>query len=273
MSNAWHPDITLASKPVGPAGWLRVAARGTLVIFVLVAGLALLLVLRLIERPIWRHNRPWTQAITQAVCRLALGFFGLRYRVVGTRVRGSGALVANHSSWLDIFALNASERVYFVAKSEVAGWPGIGWLARATGTVFIRRRGRDARMHRDIFEARLRAGHRLLFFPEGTSTDGTLVLPFKSTLFAAFFRKELHAALSIQPVTISYQPPDGEALGYYGWWGDMVLGSHIVKVLATRRQGSVTINYHTPLNVRVFADRKALALACEDAVRAGMPCG
>jgi lyso-ornithine lipid O-acyltransferase len=93
-----------------------------------------------------------------------------------------GALVANHASWLDIFTLNACDRIYFVSKSEVAGWPGIGWLARATGTVFINRQGREAQMQKLLFEARLRAGHRLLFFPEGTSTDGQRVLDFKSTL-------------------------------------------------------------------------------------------
>ena len=63
-----------------------------------------------------------------------------------------GAIVANHSSWLDIFALNAAQRVYFVAKSEVAGWPGIGWLARATGTVFIARKGTEAKKQQEIFE-------------------------------------------------------------------------------------------------------------------------
>ncbi len=118
-----------------------------------------------------------------------------------------GAVVANHSSWLDIFTLNASQRIYFVAKSEVSGWPGIGWLARATGTVFITRKGTEAKRQQDLFEARLRAGHQLLFFPEGTSTDALRVLPFKPTLFQAFFTHGLDRVLFIQPVTVVYHAP------------------------------------------------------------------
>ena len=95
-------------------------------------------------------------------------------------------VVANHASWLDIFALNAPQRIYFVSKDEVRDWPGIGWLARATGTVFIARKSREAGVQARLFETRMAAGHRLLFFPEGTSTDGRRVLPFKTTLFAAF---------------------------------------------------------------------------------------
>ena len=97
-----------------------------------------------------------------------------RRRIVvgGALLVGAGAMVANHSSWLDIFALNAAKRLYFVSKSEVAGWPVIGWLARATGTVFIKRKQRDAMRHIEVLRDRFLAGHTLLFFPEGTSTDG-----------------------------------------------------------------------------------------------------
>ena len=112
---------------------------------------------------------------------------GIRLQVTGRPMAERGAVVANHASWLDIFVLNAVSRVYFVSKAEVAGWAGIGWLARATGTVFIARKGTEAKEQQALFEARLRAGHRLLFFPEGTSTDSLRVLPFKSTLFAAFY--------------------------------------------------------------------------------------
>ncbi len=188
-------------------------------------------------------------------------------------MREKGAVVANHSTWLDIFALNARKRIYFVAKSEVAGWPFIGWLARATGTVFIRRNPRDARRQRDVFAARLKVGHKLLFFPEGTSTDGLRVLSFKSTLFAAFFTPKLYGSLWIQPVSVSYIPPNGEEPRYYGWWGDMNFTNHVMKVLASGGRGSVLVTYHTPLKVSEFADRKALAKACELAVRSGMPPG
>jgi 1-acyl-sn-glycerol-3-phosphate acyltransferase len=186
----------------------------------------------------------------------------------GTLMHEPGAVVANHVSWLDIFVLNARKRVYFVAKSEVAAWPGIGWLARATGTVFIRRARAEAAAQRALFEARLAAGHRLLFFPEGTSTDGRRVLGFRTTLFAAF-EAPAFARLAVQPVTLRYAGPPGDP-AFYGWWGDRGFGEHLLAVLAAPRQGSVEILYHPPLTAGEHADRKALARAAEAAVRRGL---
>ncbi len=183
---------------------------------------------------------------------------------------GAGAVVANHASWLDIFALNARKRIYFVSKSEVAGWPGIGWLARATGTVFIARDRRDAANQVKIFRDRLAAGHKLLFFPEGTSTDGLQVLPFKPTLFAAFFDPDLYDTLQIQAVTLNYSPPTGQPPWFYGWYGDMAFGPHLLQTLGAKTPGGVTVTYHPPVNVRDFADRKALAKHLETTVRDGL---
>ena len=182
-----------------------------------------------------------------------------------------GAVVSNHASWLDIFTLNLSKRVYFVSKSEVANWPGIGLLARITGTVFIARDPRQARAQTQVFEDRLLVGHKLLFFPEGTSTDGLRVLPFKPTLFQAFFSPRLCHVLHVQPASLIYTAPDGQDARFYGWWGDMGFGGHLLKTLAAPRQGSVRVVYHTPVRVDEFPDRKALAAHVEAVVRAGMP--
>ncbi|WP_420803846.1 lysophospholipid acyltransferase family protein [Rhodovulum sulfidophilum] len=256
---------------IGVAGWLRVALRGTALVGLLAIGMALKLTLRLAERPLFGLRRPVTPWITQGVSRAALAVLGLRCRMRGRPMRARGAWVANHASWLDIFALNARGRIYFVSKAEVASWPGIGWLARATGTVFIARDKREARAQADLFEARLKAGHRLVFFPEGTSTDGQRVLPFKSTLFAAFFGAGLREILWVQPVTVIYTAPEGEAAAFYGWWGDMGFGPHALKLLASARPGRVELVFHPPLKVADFPDRKALALACEEAVRSAAP--
>jgi len=234
-------------------------------------GLALLLLVRLVEAPLHGLHRPWTPWITQTVCRTAFVILGMRHAVRGEQMVERGAVVANHSSWLDIFALNARKRIYFVSKSEVARWPGIGWLARATGTVFINRDPKEARAQQAVFEERLKAGNKLLFFPEGTSTDGLRVLPFKSTLYAAFFSPELRDILQVQPVTVIYTAPEGEDPRFYGWWGDMDFGAHLVKVLAAPRQGAVEIVYHPPVRVADTTDRKALAVATEAAVRSAFP--
>ena len=227
--------------------------------------------IRVAEKPIHGLHRPWTPWITQAVCRCAFAILGMRHEVLGERMSRPGAVVANHASWLDIFALNARKRIYFVSKSEVAGWPGIGVLAKITGTVFIARDPKQAKLQQAVFEERLLAGHKLLFFPEGTSTDGMRVLPFKSTLFQAFFTQDLRHEMYIQPVTVIYTAPKGEDARFYGWWGEMDFGSHLVKMLTAPRHGAVKIIYHQPVRVDEFTSRKELAAHVEQVVRNGMP--
>jgi 1-acyl-sn-glycerol-3-phosphate acyltransferase len=259
------------AAPISPAGWLRVALRGAALGGVTFGCLGLLLVVRLVERPLCGLRRPVTPRITRFVCRSAFVLLGMRHTVHGRPMRQHGAIVANHASWLDIFALNACDLIYFVAKAEVRGWAGIGWLARATGTIFITRDGREAAAQKALFEARLDSGHRLLFFPEGTSTDGLRVLPFKTTLFAAFFTPHLRESCAIQPVSVVYTAPKGEDRAFYGWWGEMDFAGHLVRMLAQRRHGAVEIVFHEPLPVAAFPDRKSLARAAEEAVRGGLP--
>lgn len=271
MSPTWNGAPPPPAGPIGPAGWLRVALKAPVLAVVVFGGLAALLLLRLLERPVHGLDRPWTPFIAQWVCRTALAVIGLRLRVRGRRMTEPGAVVANHSSWLDILALNAKKRVYFVSKAEVARWPAIGWMARSTGTVFITRDPREAKVQTGVLAARLGAGHKLLFFPEGTSSDGLRILPFKSTLFAAFLADPLRDLAHIQPVTLVYHAPPGEGPGFYGWWGDMDFGAHLLKMIAAPRHGTVEAIYHDPIAVASLPDRKALARACEAAVRAGFP--
>jgi len=266
------PEPPLAR--ISPMGWLRAGLRAVVLIPVIVICL-LLMVLgnTLFERVFFKQSRPLTPYLTVFVCRMFLWVTGMRYARRGRRMDRRGAVVANHSSWLDIFALNAGKRIYFVSKAEVRGWPGIGWLAWATGTVFIARDPRAARLQQAVFEDRLLAGHKLLFFPEGTSTDGMGVLPFKTTLFQAFFSDELRHEMHVQPCTVVYHAPEGEDERFYGWWGEMGFGPHLIKVLAARRQGRVEVIYHAPVRVDAFPNRKSLAAHVEEVVRSGMPPG
>lgn len=259
-------------RPTG-GDWVRIVLRGGLAGFVTYAGLVVLLLARLVERPLCGMARPVTPWITQGVCRVVLAIMGIALVRRGAPMRVPGALVANHGSWLDIFALNACDRLYFVAKAEVAGWAGIGWLARATGTVFIARKGTEAKAQADLFEARLRGGHRLMFFPEGTSTDARRVLPFKSTLFAAFFAEGLAGVLHVQPVSVVWHAPKGQDARLYGWWADMDFAGHLMRVLAQPRQGRVEVTFHAPLRVADFPDRKALAAECERVVHQAFATG
>lgn len=262
MSLTWSEGPPLRLGRPGPGGLALAAVRGVALLAVLLAGLAAMLLLRLVERPLCHPRRPVTPWITVGVCRAALRLCGLRVERRGVPAIRRGAVVANHSSWLDVFALNADVPVTFVAKSEVAGWPGIGLLARATGTVFVRREARaEARAQVDALRARLREGAALVLFPEGTTSDGRRVLPFRPALLAALSQGD-----AVQPVTLAWHAPPGRDARFYGWWGAASLGPHALAVLAARG-GRLTITRHAPV---AAGDRKALAAEAEARVRAAL---
>ncbi len=268
MRKPWDAATHPARPKVGGLALIRVPLRG-IALFVLVFGsLLVLLLIRAVERPLCGMERPVTPYITRFVCRNALRILGLELRQTGTPMAHRGAVVANHTSWLDIFTLNARQCLYFVSKSEVAHWPGIGWLARATGTVFIERNPARARAQTVLFQERLMAGHRLLFFPEGTSTDGFQVLQFKTTLFEAFFAPKIRDEIWVQPVAVVYHAPAGMDRRFYGWWGDMDFGTHLLAVLAPARQGHVETIFCPPIRVKDTENRKTLAAMCEASIRA-----
>ncbi len=204
--------------------------------------------------------------IVGAWARGALAILGIRRRVRGAPMAHPGALVANHASWLDIVVLQATTRAAFVSKAEVAGWPGIGAIGRAIGTVFIERRATEAQRQTATLAERLAHGDRLVIFPEGTSSDGRQVLPFKSALFGVFLAPGLKDRLWVQPVTLAYREGPGLPPAFYGWWGDMDFAAHLRAMLAFSRGGSVEAVFHPPLRAADFSDRKALAEAAAAAV-------
>jgi 1-acyl-sn-glycerol-3-phosphate acyltransferase len=200
-----------------------------------------------------------------------LWLLGLRLVVKGTPV-DSGALVSNHCSWVDILTLRAVKLLYFVAKSEVRDWPVVGFITVVTGTIFIERKRNHAKQQEQMLRERIAADQLLIFFPEGTSTDGMRVLPFKSSLFSAFFYDHHAADLWIQPVTVRYIPAPGSDLppNFYGWWGDMSLGSHIWAVMSHSFGGRAEVIFHEPVKPQAFTNRKALAEHCGTVVELGL---
>lgn len=262
----------LGHSPLGVVDILRAMLRGMPIVLLCLGGLVLVSALRGIEA-VMPRPQPLSGRVTQGICRISLRLMHLPLTVLGTPMAQigtqTGVVVANHASWLDIFALNVAQPVYFVAKSEVARWPFIGWLARATGTLFITRKPTEALRQQAQFTQRLCAGQRLLFFPEGTSTDSTFILPFKPTLFAALFVPELRDQMWVQPATVIYTAPQGQDARFYGWWGDMGFAPHLLITLAQAPQGRITVVLHPPLRVADYRGRKDLAAACEAAVRAG----
>jgi 1-acyl-sn-glycerol-3-phosphate acyltransferase len=131
-----------------------------------------------------------------------LAALGVRLEVEGeSELRAPALLVANHVSWLDVIALVAAQPATFVCKSEVAAWPGIGWLLRRVGTIFIRRGSfRDVwRVNMELRE-RFAAQRSVAAFPEGTTTAGDTVLAFRPALF----EPAVERGLAVYPVAIAY---------------------------------------------------------------------
>lgn len=250
-------------RPKG-LGWVLLVVRG-IAIVVLILGLFVpLMILRLVGL---KHAG---QTVVKFACVGSLAIMGIRLVKIGKPMQHAGAVVSNHSSWLDIFTLNAAQKVYFVSKAEVEKWPVIGAIAKHVGTVFIRRVRSDAHKQKSVFLERITAGDKLLFFPEGTSTDGRRVLPFKSSLFAAFFEEGLPELTWIQPVTVNYVAPAIKRRNWYGWWAEMGFFEAFAMVLSKWKQGYVELVFHEPLDVAKFDDRKELARAAEDAVLSGL---
>jgi 1-acyl-sn-glycerol-3-phosphate acyltransferase len=197
---------------------------------------------------------------------------GVRRIVRGTICPGRPLLLTpNHASWLDITVLSAVLPVSFVSKAEVGTWPLIGTLARMQRTVFVDRNRRSATgaTNAELAE-RLAAGDIIALFAEGTSGDGTHVLPFRSALLGAATASGVEAVW-VQPVAITYSRLNGLPLGRSGrfrvaWYGEMNLAPHLWGVL---KAGAidVIITFGEPVRVDATTDRKRLAREAEASVR------
>jgi 1-acyl-sn-glycerol-3-phosphate acyltransferase len=166
-------------------------------------------------------------------------------------------LVANHVSWVDIFAMNAVVPVRFVSKSEVRGWPLIGWLAARSGTVFIERaRRRDTARVNDAVAAALRNGQPVAVFPEGMAGDGTRVLKFHGSLL----QPALNAGAQIRPVAVAYRRSDGSRSTEIAYDGDKSLW-HTVKLITTQRELTVSLTYLPALQSQELHRREVAAVA------------
>ncbi|MFO1322957.1 MAG: lysophospholipid acyltransferase family protein [Burkholderiales bacterium] len=161
-----------------------------------------------------------------------LSILAVEARIEGELTRGGNVMVvANHISWLDIFVLNAHHPVRFVAKSEIAKWPVVSQLIRGAGTVFIEReRRRDTHRVNHQMAQVLANGDVVAIFPEGTTTDGTDVLPFKSSLLQPIVEADGH----VQPIAIRYRTPDGERSFAPAYVGDTTFPESFWSVCGAR---------------------------------------
>ncbi len=196
-----------------------------------------------------RARALWLQMCARRVAKA----FDLEVTVTGP-LPERGLLVANHLSYLDIVMLAALMPVVFVSKAEVANWPVFGWFAKRSGTLFVRREKRgDVGILKDLMAEKLAGGSLLILFPEGTSSDGREVLPFKPSLLEP-------AVNSPHPLAVAHLEYWLEGGGDVGrevcYWGDMTLAPHLLNLLSLRRVRATA--RFLPIEGRA-PDRKELA--------------
>jgi 1-acyl-sn-glycerol-3-phosphate acyltransferase len=191
--------------------------------------------------------------------RRHLKIFGCATTVAGSVPTG-GLLVSNHLSYLDILVISAVTPAVFVSKSEVRHWPLFGWLAKLAGTVFIERARRThvGAVNREI-QAALGEGVLVVVFPEGTSSNGETILPFRSSLL----EPALAGGHEIVTACLNYTLPDGDAKNDVCYWGDHLFFPHLVKLLGKK---SVRATLRFGKFQRTTDDRKELAKQLREAV-------
>ncbi len=256
---------------------VRVLRRGAAILFW--TGIACPIQSVLLMLP-GRGKVRFARSYWSVVCRL----LGMQVRTVGRpadrpQPRRPLIYVCNHSSWIDVPVLGGRLEACFVAKEEVGGWPLVGTVARLGRTLFVSRQRKATGRERDDMRLRLQAGDDLILFPEGTSSDGSRVLPFHSSFFAAAKpngsqeERGLESVPLIQPVSIVYDRLGGlpvcrSTRTVFAWYGDMDLASHFVR-LARWRGMRATVLLHPVLDPTAFASRKALSLAAWTAIANG----
>lgn len=179
-----------------------------------------------------------TYYFTQLWHKVACLIVGLKVEVRGKPATGRQIIyISNHLSYLDIPVVGSAVRGSFVAKEDIEGWPIIGYMGKAQQTAYISRTSSNAQKVAEDLDMMLKKGKSLILFPEGTSSTGEVVLPFKSSLFSLAQPKDL-PAIAIQPFIIELIDVDGKPLtpqsrDYYAWYGDMEFEPHIWTFLQT----------------------------------------
>jgi len=192
---------------------------------------------------------------------------GLRMRVMGAVPSGDRPrlYVANHVSWLDIYALGAWWPARFVAKMETASWPLAGTIARRFDALFIVRGSfRDAARVKARVAAALAAGDSVVVFPEATTTDGARLERFHPALFQA----AIEAGAVVQPVALRYRKPDGSLCPAAAFVGDDTFAASLCRVL---REPAIQVDVHVgPALSPAGWTRRELAARSQTAVAAAL---
>ncbi|WP_017665690.1 lysophospholipid acyltransferase family protein [Porphyrobacter sp. AAP82] len=232
--------------PVSLAGWLRIAARS--------AGLVALLLVFVPLHYLYRafsYGSPFPMLFLRYAARVC----GARVKVVGTHLKRDVFFVANHISWVDILALAGASGTAFVAKAELAAAPVVGWLASLNRTVFVKREHRMGVAEQiNALKEALVDNWSVTVFPEGTTTDGQSLLPFKTSMLSVL--EPPPPGVLVQPVILDYGP----VAEWIGWIGEEGGFNNAKRVLSRKGSFAVRLHYLEPFSPEDFKGRKAISI-------------
>lgn len=221
-------------------------------------------------------RRPSRRFIPQFYHRILCALMGVRIHVSGTPSTQAGLIVSNHCSWIDISVISTVLPAVFIAKSDIAGWPLFGLLAKLQQSIFVdrQRRSKTGDVNREIAR-RIDDGKSVVLFAEGTSSDGNRVLAFRSALVGAtgcaLSDNQAQRRVLIQPLSIAYTgyqglPMGRQHRGMAAWYGASELIPHLLRVLCNGGI-DVTLTWGEPVRVVAGSDRKVVAKSLETSVR------
>ena len=234
------------ATPIGVAGWLRLIARA----IGLVALLLVFVPLHYLYR-FFSYGSPFPMLFLRYAARVC----GARVEVVGTHLKRDVFFVANHISWIDILALAGASGTAFVAKAELAEAPVVGWLASLNRTVFVKREHRMGVAEQiNALKEALVDNWSVTVFPEGTTTDGQSLLPFKTSMLSVL--EPPPPGVLVQPVILDYGP----VAEWIGWIGEEGGVNNAKRILSRKGSFKVALHYLEPFSPEDFKGRKAISI-------------
>jgi 1-acyl-sn-glycerol-3-phosphate acyltransferase len=233
------------TTPVSPVGWLRIVARALALIALIVVFVPLHYLYRTVS-----YGSPFPMLFLRYAARVC----GARVTVHGTHLKRDVFFVANHVSWVDILALAGASGTAFVAKAELAEAPVVGWLASLNRTVFVKREHRMGVAEQiNALKEALVDNWSVTVFPEGTTTDGQSLLPFKTSMLSVL--EPPPPGVLVQPVIVDYGP----VAEWIGWIGEEGGLNNAKRVLSRKGTFKVALHYLEPFSPEDFKGRKAIS--------------
>lgn len=205
------------------------------------------------------------------VLAIMLRIVGIRLKIKGDLFKDDSVIyLANHSSYIDLVIMCSLLPAVCVSKHEVKRWPFFGLIARLGNAIFIVREVRDTRANVTKIVEVLRQSRSILIFPEGTTSDGTKILPFKSSFLKVVEEGICDTEIMVQPITIFYSRMNGRPIalherGIFAWYGDDTLVAHMWNLFKVK-SSVVEVEYHPVIEASKIADRKRVSQMCHKVI-------